>query len=218
MFKYLVTFTFLITTLSSFSQTKIKQFSSDSSAFFHEMEEFLTVSRKEDGKLVMDEFSWDWFGGKFTEDQRQGVYMIANLMLNRKKKAFPDFKNYLFTISKFVNSKYQTAESFDEWQSILAKVVDDKDKNRFSDYLESCNSLFEEGALYKSAANVWKSSNNNYKFGYDSLPTIEFAALNLICYSKGDSSTIYNTKGIYYPTEDKWVGVGGKVTDRKSVV
>jgi len=212
MFKYLVTFTFLITTLSSFSQTKIKQFSSDSSAFFHEMEEFLTVSRKEDGKLVMDEFSWDWFGGKFTEDQRQGVYMIANLMLNRKKKAFPDFKNYLFTISKFVNSKYQTAESFDEWQSILAKVVDDKDKNRFSDYLESCNSLFEEGALYKSAANVWKSSNNNYKFGYDSLPTIEFAALNLICYSKGDSSTIYNTKGIYYPTEDKWVGVGGKVT------
>ena len=212
MFKYLLSFTLLITTISSFSQTKIKQFSADSSAFFHEMEEFLMVSRKEDGKFVMDQFSWDWFGGKFTEDQRQGVYMIANLMLNKKKKAFPDFKNYLFTISKFVNSKYQTPESFDEWQNILIKVLDDKDKNRLSDYLESCNSLFEEGALYKSAANTWKSSNNNYKFGYDSLPTIEFNALNLTCYSKEDSSVIYNTKGIYYPTENKWVGVGGKIT------
>lgn len=212
MLKYLISFLLLITSFSSFSQTKIKQFSADSSAFFHEMEDFLMVSRKEDGKAVMDQFSWDWFGGKFNEDQRQGVYMISNLMLNKKKKAFPDFKNYLFTISRFINSKYQTPESFDEWQNILAKVVNDDDKNRLSDYLESCNSLFEEGALYKSAANTWTSSNNNYKFGYDSLPTIEFKALNLICYSKGDSSVIYNTKGIYYPTENKWVGVGGKVT------
>jgi len=130
MIKYILVFTFLISSISSFSQTKIKQFSADSSAFFHEMEEFLMVSRKEDGKFVMDQFSWDWFGGKFSENQRQGVYMIANLMLNKKKKAFPDFKNYLFTISKFVNSKYQTPESFDEWQNILAKVVDDKDKNQ----------------------------------------------------------------------------------------
>ena len=56
MFKYLLSFSLLITTISSFSQTKIKQFSADSSAFFHEMEEFLMVSRKEDGKFVMDQF------------------------------------------------------------------------------------------------------------------------------------------------------------------
>ncbi len=202
----------ILFSLSGFSQTKIKQFSSDSTAFFHEMEEFLTVSRKEDAKLVMDQFSWDWYGGKFTESQRQGVYEIANLMLNKKKKGFPDFKNYLFTISRFVNSKYQTPESFNAWQTILAKLVDDKGKNTFSDYLESCNSLFEENALYKSAANTWKANNSNYKFGFDSLPTIEFNALNLTCYSKGDSSTILNTKGVYYPTLDKWVGVGGKIT------
>ncbi len=97
MFKYLLSFSLFITTISSFSQTKIKQFSSDSSAFFSEMEEFLMASRKEDGKFVMDQFSWDWFGGKFNENQRQGVYMVANLMLSKKKKPFPDFKNYLFT-------------------------------------------------------------------------------------------------------------------------
>lgn len=210
--KILTSLIFLLFCLSGFSQTKIKQFSSDSSAFFSEMEEFLTASRKEDGKFVMDQFSWDWFGGKFTQDQREGVYMMSNLMLNKKKKPFPDFKNYLFTISRFVNSKYQTPESFSAWQDILVKLVDDKNKNSFSDYLEACNSLFEENALYKSAANTWKANNNNYKFGFDSLPTIEFSALTLTCYSKEDSSVIYNTKGIYYPTLNQWVGVGGKIT------
>ncbi|HRP60707.1 MAG TPA: hypothetical protein PK833_10565, partial [Vicingus sp.] len=61
-------------------------------------------------------------------------------------------------------------------------------------------------------ANTWKANNNNYKFGFDSLPTIEFNALHLTCYSKGDSSVILNTKGIYYPTLGKWVGTGGKIT------
>lgn len=202
---------FLLLTFSGYSQVKIKNFTSDSTIFFQEMEEFLTASRKEDGKLVMDEFSWDWYGGKFTEDQKKGVYKVANLMLAKRKRAFPDFRNYLISVSKFVNSKYQTPQTFDSWQAILIRLINSNSKNNFSDYLDACNTLFEDNALYKSAANEWKANNNNYKFGYDSLPTIEFDALTLTCYSKGDSSVIYNTKGVYYPTEEKWVGQGGKI-------
>jgi hypothetical protein len=33
----------------------------------------------------------------------------------------------------------------------------------------------------------------------------------LSCYANEDSTYIYNTKGIYYPTLSKWVGSGGKV-------
>ncbi|PCJ22916.1 MAG: hypothetical protein COA97_12700 [Flavobacteriales bacterium] len=197
---------------SVFSQNKIKHFSSDSSLFFQEMEEFLTYSRKQDGAAVMDEFSWDWFGGKFSDKQREGVYKVTNLMLKKRKKPFPDFKNYLFTVSQFVNSKYQTEQSFESWQDILVKLIKGKSKKRFTDYLKSCNSLFSENLLYKSSANSWAANNSNYTFGYDSLPTIKFEALTLTCYSKGDSSVIKNTKGIYYPTEAKWVGEGGKIT------
>lgn len=211
-YKYIIVSVCFLMTLSVFSQTKIKHFSSDSSLFFQEMEEFLTYSRKQDGSLVMDEFSWDWFGGKFSDKQREGVYKVSNLMLKKRKKAFPDFKNYLFTVSQFVNSKYQTEQSFEAWQDILVKLIKGKSKKRFTDYLKSCNSLFSENLLYKSASNSWASNNSNYTFGYDSLPTIEFAALTLTCYSKGDSSVIQNTRGIYYPTEAKWVGEGGKIT------
>ncbi|MCO6501410.1 MAG: hypothetical protein J5I47_13700 [Vicingus serpentipes] len=212
MYKNIIGFLLIFIAIQANSQTKVKEFSSDSTLFFEEMETFMTYSRQLDGKLVMDEFSWDWFGGKFSEKQRESVYRVANLMLNKRKKAFPDFKNYLFTISQFVNSKYQTEKSFFAWQEIVIKLVNGKSKKMFTDYLDACNALFSENVLYKSSANVWAASNNNYVFGYDSLPTIEFEALTLKCYSKGDSSVINNTKGIYYPTEQKWVGQGGKIT------
>jgi hypothetical protein len=211
-YKYLAVTFFVLLSFSGYSQTKIKHFSSDSSLFFKEMEQFLTYSRKQDGVAVMDEFSWTWFEGKFSDKQREGVYKISNLMLKKRKKAFPDFKNYLFTVSQFVNSKYQTEESFESWQKILVKLINGKSKKQFTDYLKACNNLFTDNLLYKSASNSWAANNRNYTFGYDSLPTIEFEALTLTCYSKGDSSVIKNTKGIYYPTEAKWFGEGGKIT------
>lgn len=212
MYKNIIGIVLIFISFQGNSQTKIKEFSSDSTLFFEEMEIFMTDSRQADGKTVMDEFSWDWFGGKFSDNQRESVYSVANLMLKKRKKAFPDFKNYLFTISQFVNSKYQTEKSFFAWQEIVVKLINGKSKVGFTDYLHACNGLFSENVLYKSSANTWAADNSNYVFGYDSLPTIEFEALTLKCYSKGDSSVINNTKGIYYPTEQKWVGQGGKIT------
>jgi hypothetical protein len=209
LYKYLLVASCFLFSFSGFSQ--IKHFSSDSSLFFEEMEQFLTSSRKDDGVAVMDEFSWSWFDGKFSEKQKEGVYKVSNLMLEKRKKPFPDFKNYLFTVSQFVNSKYQTEQSFESWQNILIQLINGESKKNYTAYLKSCNNLFFENLLYKSASNSWAANNSNYTFGYDSLPTIEFEALTLTCYSKGDSSVIKNTKGIYYPTEAKWFGEGGKI-------
>jgi hypothetical protein len=211
-YKYIAGILFVILSSQTHGQTTIKSFTSDSTIFFQEMEYFMTTSRKEDGTAVMDDFSWVWLGGKFSDKQRESVYKVANLMLKKKKRAFPDFKNYLFTIAQFVNSKYQTEENFFEWQAIVTKLVKRKGKKEFADYMHSCNSLFEENLLYSSNSNSWAANNSNYKFGFDSLPSITFEALTLTCYSKGDSSVIQNTKGIYYPTIRRWVGEGGKIT------
>ncbi|MDG1475611.1 MAG: hypothetical protein P8Q14_00555, partial [Vicingaceae bacterium] len=209
-YKYIIiSFCFLMTA-SSYSQTTLKHFTSDSAIFFDEMEGFLTKSRRDEGILIMDDFSWHW--GKFSKEGREDVYKMANLMLKKKKRAFPDFKNYLYTISAFISSEHQTEDNFKEWQKILVKLVKGRSKKKFSAYLKSCNDLFAENLLYKSPSNSWAANNSNYTFGFDSLPTITFDTLTLTCYSKGDSSVIHNTKGIYYPTESKWVGQGGKLT------
>ena len=90
----IVTFCVLIS-FAGYSQNKIQHFTSDSSLFFKEMEQFLTYSRKQDGIAVMDEFSWTWFDGKYSDKQREEVYKISNIMLKKRKKAFPDFQNYI---------------------------------------------------------------------------------------------------------------------------
>ena len=200
------------------NSTKIKAqnaFPSDSIEFFNAMESYLTNARKE-GKDFMKQFETVWYGGYFTEEQRKGVYSISNLMLQKKMRAFPDFRNYLYTVGSFVTSDFQTEKSFDLWQSTLQKLLNDRNKRKFSDYLTFSNGLFSENAMYISASTKWSANNNNYVFGYDSLPKITFEALDLICFAKDDSMKIKNTKGVYYPTEDLWIGQGGVVDWQKA--
>ncbi|MEQ8908916.1 MAG: hypothetical protein RIC95_06975 [Vicingaceae bacterium] len=190
-------------------------FPSDSIAFFESMESFLVSSRKE-GKDFMKQFEEVWYGGYFSEQQREGVYAITNRMLKKKLRAFPDFRNYLFTVGSFVVDENQTDESFMAWQRILVRLLEQRRKKNFTDFLEFCNDLFRENAIYYSPSVTWASNNNDYVFGFDSLPKITFQSLDLICYSKRDSMKIYKTKGAYYPTEKKWIGQGGIVSWQKS--
>lgn len=198
----------------AFSQTP-SSFPRDSIAFFETMEAFLVSSRKE-GKDFMKQFEVVWYGGYFTERQREGVYTVSNQMLKKKLRAFPDFRNFLFTVGSFVVDENQTEESYASWESILLKLLEDKQKKNFTSFLEFCNDLFRENAMYYSASTIWSSSNNDYRFGYDSLPKISFDQLDLVCFAKRDSMKISGTKGAYYPTEKLWVGQGGTVTWKKA--
>lgn len=194
--------------------SSIKSFSADSTLFFEEMKVFLTEARKDEAKDFMKAFQKSWYGGKFNEKQRKGVYYICNVMLEKKMRPFPDFVNYLNTVESFVTSPYQDQESFDVWQEIVEKLIGGKsrrDKRIYADYIEACYALFAENLIFKSAAVSWMTSNNNYIFEYDTIPVMIFPSTNLRCFSKGDSAVIYNTKGIYYPTEGIWIGDGGKV-------
>jgi len=210
---------FITLMLLCFNQKAYSQaptsFPSDSIEFFETMEVFLVNARKE-GKDFMKQFEAVWYGGYFTERQRQGVYTITNKMLKKKLRAFPDFRNFLFTVGSFVVDENQTEESYAAWESILLKLLEERKKKNFTSFLEFCNDLFRENAMYYSASTIWSSSNNDYRFGFDSLPKISFEKLDLVCYAKRDSMKIFSTKGAYYPTEKIWVGQGGTVTWQKA--
>lgn len=195
--------------LNSKAQTP-SSFPTDSIEFFNTMEDYLSDARKE-GKDFMKQFELVWYGGYFSEKQREGVYAVTNKMLDKKLRAFPDFRNYLFTVGSFVVDKNQTEASFEAWQEIIFKLLDERRKKNFSDFLEFCNGLFRDNALYISSSTKWAANNSNYNFEYDSLPKLTFNSLDLICYAKRDSMKIEGTKGTYYPTEGVWVGSGGTV-------
>ncbi len=165
---------------------------------------------KKKSKDFMEFFIEEWTSGKFTPLQQTKVHSTSNLMLKNKMRAFPHFYEYLTTIIAFINSG-QTEKNFTTWQSSLVKTLVQSNSRRYLAYLNISKGLFQSNTLYSSAATTWQSSNNNYQFEYDTISRIIFPSLDLKCFANRDSSCIYNTSGIYYPTLNLWTGKGGKV-------
>ncbi|MBL4651991.1 MAG: hypothetical protein JKY53_03865 [Flavobacteriales bacterium] len=198
--------------LQSNAQTSITKFSSDSIQFLEEMTALMELDRKKETKVFMKEFEPVWYGGKFSEEERNAVYNTCNFMLKKKMLPFPDFRDYLFCMMSFIKSD-QSIESLRAWQKSLEQIIESKKaKRQFPEYLKFSSALFENNSIYYSNSTVWKSSDTNYRFTFkDNKPILVFAYLDLICLAKKDSSVIYNTKGTYYPLEKIWIGKGGKI-------
>ena len=192
------------------SAQKSAVFPSDSVGFFDAMEKYISSSRSE-GKSFMKQFKEIWFGGYFSEKEKEGVYKMTNKMYEKKMRAFPEFRNYLYSVGSFVVNKDSADESFDQWHSTLFELLEDRGRRNFSRFLDFSNNIFLDNSLSVSPSTTWKASNSNFTFGFDSLPKITFEKLDLICIARNDSMFILNTSGVYYPTEDKWMGMGGTV-------
>jgi hypothetical protein len=132
-----------------------------------------------------------------------------NQMLKKRLKAEPDFRNYLSALVAYINSG-QPESVFNGWQQSLDALLQGKN-SVYTAFILVSKSLFADNALYSSQSVTWRSDNNNYTFSFDSLPKVTFPSLTLTCAAKGDSSIIYNTKGVYYPTTETFYGSGGKV-------
>lgn len=187
----------------------IKNFTADPQKFVDEMKQFMQETDKKEGEKFMEEFNMVWASGKFSPQQQDAIYKTSNAMLRKRLKAFPDFKNYLSALISFSKST-QSAASFSAWQASLDKLLLLPARN-FTNYIITCNNLFRDNTIYQSASTNWHSDNPNYTFDFDSIPKIIFPSLNLICSSKGDSSVIFSTKGVLYPTREIFYGNGGHV-------
>ncbi len=208
-------FLLLFSTGNIFAQQQIKKFTAESTTFLEEIKQFFSdidnPDQKKEAKTFIETFTIAWNTGKFSETQKQQIYITSNQMLKKKMKPIPHFKNYLSAIISF-NTSGQPEKSYKAWESSLDKLINKSTSSQFINYLEVSDNLFSKNVLYESSTTKWASDNNNYTFEFDTIPKIMFSSLTLTCYANNDSACIFNTNGIYYPTLFKWLGNGGKVT------
>ena len=186
-----------------------KSFTEQPAPWFKEVKDFLFETNKDQTKQLMGEFDLVWNGGKVTPENEKIVMEMSNSMLKRRLKAYPDFSNYIKAVMGYTVSG-KGNESFVKWNQSLDKMLTGTTR-RFSEYIEICSGLFSSQTLFESSSVKWVASSSDYVFEYDSMPRIIFLSTNLMAYAKGDSSVIYNTKGIYYPLLKKFFATGGKV-------
>jgi len=170
--------------------------------------------KKDSGKQLIDKtLAPMWLeGNAYTTDQKIKFRETITLFLDSKSKVFPDFENYVQAFVLFPNSQKSEAELL-AWNDIVIRIYSDKKIKKFgSEYVESSIGLFRDLTFYKTESIAWKTDNLNYSFAFDSLPSIVFPSLTLKCYSRGDSTVVYETNGSYFPSLEKFQGNKGKVT------
>lgn len=185
-----------------------KSFSDNPMEWFKQIKDFLYETNKDQTKELMGKFDLVWNQGKISPGQQTIVMEMSNSMLRKRLKAYPEFSNYINAIIGF-NASAQSNEAFVKWNQSLDKMLTGSTK-RVSEYINICAGIFTNQTLYESASTKWTASSSNYIFEYDSMPRISFPVTDIACYAKGDSSVIYNVKGVYYPFLRKFIATGGK--------
>lgn len=202
------------------SAQKLTQFSSDSVKYIKELNEYFYdfSANKKDAEEYVLNFQKIWKSPDFSSKYRTAVYKTSNVMLQRKLKPYPYFINYLNSVVNFINSK-QNPEVFDNWQLCIEKIFNSKNLKNFGEYLEMSENIFANNVFYKSPTYSYRSVETNYKFEFDSIPKVIFPKFTLVGSSpRGDSISIENIQGIYYPSWGRFVGKGGRLSWKRTGV
>lgn len=197
---------------ASFAQSP-KSFTADSVQFLSEMDDYFSSVKgkeKEGHEFIKEQFKPFWFSGQLSDDKRKFVYSTCNALIQKKLRPFPDYYNFLSSIINFYKSGHQES-SFMSWKASTEKLIWTAGAKKLSDFLQASNDLFSSNKLFQSNSVEWFTGDNNYIFEFDSLPKIVFAKTDLFCAVKADTASIIGTSGIFYPTEKKWIGKGGRV-------
>ncbi len=219
MTKRLLTVFIYISVLGSFISRAQDKFSSSSELFVGEMDEvFKGATDKKAAKLFIETLDAFWNNTETDEQLKELIISTCNLMAVKKARPYPDYYTYLETIIAFRNKRHP-AESFNNWHEAITDFLNNR---RFAlrhlkTLMKVSENLISNNALYTTPSVVWYTKNDNYYYEYkDKKLRVVVESTNLVCHSKGDSITIYDTEGVFYPMDEMWYGEKGKITWERS--
>jgi hypothetical protein len=137
------------------------------------------------------------------------LVLVSNNFLRKRIVDFPDWKAFLRTV---VHLKTMEDEKFLEpWLIELADIARRGTKRAISDYLNAHYQPIFEQSFFDDGTITWKYD-GVFVFQMDEKGSrFEFEKLDIYGYHKEDSTTINETKGIFFPKESRFAAQGGRV-------
>lgn len=196
------------------AQQKITEFPNDPSLYLNSLENYFEIvpkSKTKEAAGFMQAFTQKWQSGFFSDQIKKHIYSTSNAMLVNKMSAIPHFTTYFNTLIHLIESKKEE-ESILAWMKAFQYLLNTSDYQSYTYFVRTSDILFTKNLVYSDRATKWKVDAKKFAihFERDSLKYI-FSNTNLTCYTKGDSTTINNTQGIYFPFSNTWKGEGGIV-------
>jgi len=218
MIKRLLIF-FLYISISITGYSQVQKFTADANTFVQEIEDrFAASSDKKKAKEFSEYLSVFWDNPETTPEIKTLIIETCNLMAIKRARPYPDYQTYLQTVISFYTSK-QRDNNFDPWHTAIVDMI----KKRRSPLrnvitqLKLTKGLIENKEIFSTPSVKWVCKTDDIHYQYsDNRLTIEFGKTDIVCHSKRDSITIFDTKGIFYPSEKIWMGEFGRITWERS--
>jgi len=211
--KNVLIFLLLIQGVNLFAQ---KQTFENPETFLADLRVYMKIALSDQDIVnTLDTFQINWESGKIEEGYKFGIILTSNIMANRNAKPQTHFYYYLKTINGFTEN--QKLDDYMEWEVGLIELLDGQYElmSKIATYLEFSAGFINENILTQSPSIAWKSNSTDFFLINDvenKVMTVQLSTFDLLCYSKTDSFEILQTKGIFYPVENKFVGYGGMMT------
>lgn len=189
-------------------------FSKDPATFSKEIGKYLKDTKREDCKETVDKLAANISDSKFTESELRGITNLCNLMLKEKMRPYPHFENYLRACNLAVESIH--AQELAHWNSIVGQSITDAkrgDKRPYQALIDFALGLFGADAIFISNTKSWTAEPMTFELAIENgNPIVRLKDIDLIGFTTEDTIRIENTSGIYYPVDNKWIGLNGQIT------
>lgn len=197
-------------TILTYSQTT--PVPEDKTGFAAEMKSrFLSFDRAR-GKLYADRIDSLMKAGALNDDVTKLASEYINQMAAKRYRVFPHFSSYLDVVFGLINSNQLS--QYPNWNESAKKVLQSKSQSVLSSFFQNSYLFFNHNIIYQSHAVIWKIRPGTVRYVYEEgkEPYVICNNIDLICYSRGDSSVIKKTEGIWNMFDETWTGKNGKLT------
>ncbi len=191
---------------------QIKSLPDDHETFIEEFINMMSVRISDKNQAPLDEFTAYYRSGAFSDEEKDNIIALSNMMLERRARPYPHFMEFIISLSTFKKTAL-SADEFNAWKNGLFDLLEDSkySLNRINTFLEMSHLAKADGVLYRSRTLSWQTEAQQIKMVYDSSLSFICKDVILKCYSQRDSLVIYQTSGIYDPSSQMWKGKQGKV-------
>jgi len=197
-----------------FAQKGVQQLSTDIGEFSTQIKDLFEKSKREDGQEAAAQFVANINGAIGAENQT-AVINTVNEVFKKRMRTYPHLFNYVNAVNSFIKSGGND-QKFTEWHGILSQITSNIQQSRFRDWIrfvDFSNTFFEDYSLYKTRGKRWEIQMVDYSFKFaENVPELIVEEASLYAYTAKDTMGIINTKGSFFPMENKWKGKEGKVT------
>lgn len=196
------------------AQQLLITFSKEKAQFMRDMNSFMTANKMEQSVNTMNAFEKMVKDGKVPDAWFPKMAMNANSMTERNMTPFTHFIPYLTAVMSAAETK-QTDAHFLAWADFIDDIISIQKKGDNTGFIKAMDfsiGFFADGSLLATPAKSWKVLATDYKFESGGLrPYVSFPVTTLLGCVKGDTLSVKQTAGDYYPLETKWEGKSGRV-------